>query len=150
MAEKATSKKKTSKAVESEAEVEVTPIATEEVVTEAVEEEKKDAVEDKVAEEPSEKKAEEKTKDEKRAEEINEALAPIQELANKVNEITESQKTLEAELSKNSDDAVNLINKEIKKAEQMKQEVEKVLNKPTTKSSMGHMTTWWNGSGFDI
>ena len=46
--------------------------------------------------------------------------------------------------------AEEIIKEEIKKAESLKSEVEKIINSTKSTPKISSMTNWWNGMGYDM
>ena len=93
------------------------------------------------------------TKIEEIADKIKEELKPIQEIAEKINEISTAESNFNQSISKNPEMAEQLVKEEIQKAEQIKTELDKIINSTnvkTNKKVISNMTNWWNGMGYDF
>lgn len=86
-------------------------------------------------------------------EKIQEELKPLQELKDKVSEMLDGQEAFNNAIAQNPENAEAIINNELKKAEVLKGEVEKIIKATDTKSkkkTISNMTNWWNGMGYDF
>ena len=81
---------------------------------------------------------------------IAEELKPIQEIEKKVKEISSNQENFNKALLENPENATEIVMNEIKKAEALKEEVEKIISSTKVEKSGIAMTTWWNGMNFDL
>lgn len=82
-------------------------------------------------------------------ESIVEAIKPVDEIAKAVTEINNVSVKLNAEITKDPQKAQAFIENEIKKAEEAKSKIEKIINE-TKVNRMSNMTNWWNGMGYDL
>ena len=83
------------------------------------------------------------------AEKIEEELEPIKEISEKWKEIEEAEGKLNEILSSNDPQkAENIIAEELDKAQELKEKIEKIINKPRVSNS--NVTSWWNGMGYDF
>ena len=53
-------------------------------------------------------------------------------------------------ITKNPEMAETIISNEIKKAEALKAEVEKIINSTNSEKKAPNMTNWWNGMGYNF
>lgn len=86
-------------------------------------------------------------------EKIQEELKPLQDLQSKVSEMLDGQEAFNDAIAQNPENAEAIINNELKKAEVLKSEVEKIIKTTDTKSkkkTISNMTNWWNGMGYDF
>lgn len=86
-------------------------------------------------------------------EKIQKELKPLQELKDKVSEMLDGQEAFNNAIAQNPENAEAIINNELKKAEVLKGEVEKIIKATDTKSkkkTISNMTNWWNGMGYDF
>ena len=86
-------------------------------------------------------------------EKIQEELKPLQDLQSKVSEMLDGQEAFNNAIAQNPENAEAIINNELKKAEVLKSEVEKIIKATDTKSKkkiISNMTNWWNGMGYDF
>ena len=86
-------------------------------------------------------------------EKIQEELKPLQDLQSKVSEMLDGQEAFNNAIAQNPENAEAIINNELKKAEVLKSEVEKIIKATDTKSkkkTISNMTNWWNGMGYDF
>lgn len=86
-------------------------------------------------------------------EKIQEELKPLQDLQSKVSEMLDGQETFNNAIAQNPENAEAIINNELKKAEVLKSEVEKIIKATDAKSKkkiISNMTNWWNGMGYDF
>ena len=86
-------------------------------------------------------------------EKIQEELKPLQDLQSKVSEMLDGQEAFNDAIVQNPENAEAIINNELKKAEVLKSEVEKIIKTTDTKSkkkTISNMTNWWNGMGYDF
>ena len=86
-------------------------------------------------------------------EKIQEELKPLQDLQSKVSEMLDGQEAFNDAIAQNPENAEAIINNELKKAEVLKSEVEKIIKTTDTKSKkkiISNMTNWWNGMGYDF
>ena len=86
-------------------------------------------------------------------EKIQEELKPLQDLQSKVSEMLDGQEAFNNAIVQNPENAEAIINNELKKAEVLKSEVEKIIKTTDTKSKkkiISNMTNWWNGMGYDF
>lgn len=86
-------------------------------------------------------------------EKIQEELKPLQDLQSKVSEMLDGQEAFNDAIAQNPENAETIINNELKKAEVLKSEVEKIIKTTDTKSkkkTISNMTNWWNGMGYDF
>ena len=86
-------------------------------------------------------------------EKIQEELKPLQDLQSKVSEMLDGQEAFNNAIAQNPENAEAIINNELKKAEVLKSEVEKIIKTTDTKSKkkiISNMTNWWNGMGYDF
>lgn len=86
-------------------------------------------------------------------EKIQEELKPLQDLQSKVSEMLDGQETFNDAIAQNPENAESIINNELKKAEVLKSEVEKIIKTTDAKSKkkiISNMTNWWNGMGYDF
>ena len=86
-------------------------------------------------------------------EKIQEELKPLQNLQSKVSEMLDGQEAFNNAIAQNPENAEAIINNELKKAEVLKSEVEKIIKATDTKSekkTISNMTNWWNGMGYDF
>jgi hypothetical protein len=81
---------------------------------------------------------------------IKEEMKPIQEIEEKVKDIMSNQEQLNKVLSENPEKASEIVMNEIKKAEALKGEVEKIINSTKVEKPGIAMTSWWNGMNFDL
>jgi phosphotransacetylase len=92
-------------------------------------------------------------KDDTNLDEINEKiieeLKPINELKEKLDEITSNQELNKALTMDDKVEAEKIIKEEIKKAEKLKTEVEKII-KTNYKKPIHNVSNWWNGMNFDL
>lgn len=80
---------------------------------------------------------------------ITEAVKPIEEIANTINEISNTSAKLNAEITKDPQKAQVFVENEIKKAEEAKSKIEKIIGETKTRR-ISNMTNWWNGMGYDF
>ena len=86
-------------------------------------------------------------------EKIQEELKPLQDLQSKVSEMLDGQEAFNNAIVQNPENAEAIINNELKKAEVLKSEVEKIIKTTDAKSKkkiISNMTNWWNGMGYDF
>ena len=86
-------------------------------------------------------------------EKIQEELKPLQDLQSKVSEMLDGQEAFNDAIVQNPENAETIINNELKKAEVLKSEVEKIIKTTDAKSKkkiISNMTNWWNGMGYDF
>ena len=86
-------------------------------------------------------------------EKIQEELKPLQGLQSIVSEMLDGQEAFNNAIAQNPENAEAIINNELKKAEVLKSEVEKIIKATDTKSkkkTISNMTNWWNGMGYDF
>lgn len=86
-------------------------------------------------------------------EKIQEELKPLHDLQDKVSEMLDGQESFNNAIAQNPENAEDIINNELKKAEALKGEVEKIIKTTDTKSKkniISNMTNWWNGMGYDF
>lgn len=86
-------------------------------------------------------------------EKIQEELKPLQDLQSKVSEMLDGQEAFNDAIAQNPENAEAIINNELKKAEVLKSEVEKIIKTTDAKSKkkiISNMTNWWNGMGYDF
>ena len=86
-------------------------------------------------------------------EKIQEELKPLQDLQSKVSEMLDGQEAFNDAIAQNPENAEAIINNELKKAEVLKSEVEKIIKATDAKSkkkTISNMTNWWNGMGYDF
>lgn len=86
-------------------------------------------------------------------EKIQEELKPLQDLQGKVSEMLDGQEAFNNAIAQNPENAEAIINNELKKAEVLKEEVEKIIKATDAKSkkkTISNMTNWWNGMGYDF
>ena len=86
-------------------------------------------------------------------EKIQEELKPLQDIQSKVSEMLDGQESFNNAIAQNPENAEAIINNELKKAEVLKSEVEKIIKTTDTKSkkkTISNMTNWWNGMGYDM
>lgn len=86
-------------------------------------------------------------------EKIQEELKPLQDLQSKVSEMLDGQEAFNTAIAQNPENAEAIINNELKKAEVLKSEVEKIIKTTDAKSKkkiISNMTNWWNGMGYDF
>lgn len=86
-------------------------------------------------------------------EKIQEELKPLQDLQSKVSEMLDGQEAFNDAIAQNPENAETIINNELKKAEVLKSEVEKIIKTTDAKSKkkiISNMTNWWNGMGYDF
>ena len=86
-------------------------------------------------------------------EKIQEELKPLQDLQSKVSEMLDGQEAFNDAIAQNPENAESIINNELKKAEVLKSEVEKIIKATDAKSkkkTISNMTNWWNGMGYDF
>ena len=84
---------------------------------------------------------------------IKETIQPVADLKEKIEEATNSQNDFIESISENSENTENmekLINDEIKKAEMLKSEVEKIIKTTNNSIKNVNITNWWNGMGYDL
>ena len=85
-------------------------------------------------------------------EKIQEELKPLQDLQSKVSEMLDGQEAFNDAIAQNPENAEAIINNELKKAEVLKSEVEKIIKTTDAKPKkkiISKMTKWWNGMGYD-
>ena len=86
-------------------------------------------------------------------EKIQEELKPLQDIQSKVSEMLDGQESFNNAIAQNPENAEAIINNELKKAEVLKSEVEKIIKATDAKSkkkTIFNMTNWWNGMGYDF
>ena len=86
-------------------------------------------------------------------EKIQEELKPLQDLQSKVSEMLDGQEAFNDAIAQNPENAEAIINNELKKAEVLKSEVEKIIKATDAKPKkkiISNMTNWWNGMGYDF
>lgn len=86
-------------------------------------------------------------------EKIQEELKPLQDIQSKVSEMLDGQESFNNAIAQNPENAEAIINNELKKAEVLKSEVEKIIKATDAKSkkkTISNMTNWWNGMGYDF
>ena len=86
-------------------------------------------------------------------EKIQEELKPLQDIQSKVSEMLDGQESFNNAIAQNPANAEAIINNELKKAEVLKSEVEKIIKATDAKSkkkTISNMTNWWNGMGYDF
>lgn len=86
-------------------------------------------------------------------EKIQEELKPLQGIQSKVSEMLDGQESFNNAIAQNPENAEAIINNELKKAEVLKSEVEKIIKATDAKSkkkTISNMTNWWNGMGYDF
>lgn len=81
---------------------------------------------------------------------IQEQLKPIQEIEAKVKDIMGGQEDFNEAMAKNPENATAIVMEEIKKAESLKKEVEKIIESTKVEGPIINMTSWWNGMGYDL
>ena len=77
----------------------------------------------------------------------------IKEIEEKVSEMLEGQEAFNDAIAQNPENAEAIINNELKKAEVLKSEVEKIIKTTDAKPKkkiISNMTNWWNGMGYDF
>ena len=85
------------------------------------------------------------------SEKIIEEIKPIQELKEKVNNMVNGQDEFNKQITENPDNAETIINNEIKKAKEVKKELEKIMAQTNAKvTRRSNVTNWWNGMGYDM
>lgn len=65
----------------------------------------------------------------------------------------DGQEAFNNAIAQNPENAEAIINNELKKAEVLKEEVEKIIKATDAKSkkkTISNMTNWWNGMGYDF
>lgn len=75
-------------------------------------------------------------------------VKPLQDIQNKITEITTSQENFSKMVSENPENVNEIISKEIEKVETLKTEVEKIIK--TNTNNKINVTNWWNGMGYDF
>ena len=86
-------------------------------------------------------------------EKIQEELKPLQDLQGKVSEMLDGQEAFNNAIAQDPENAEAIINNELKKAEVLKGEVEKIIKATDAKlkkKTISNMTNWWNGMGYDF
>lgn len=79
-----------------------------------------------------------------------EELKPLEDISSKWKEIEEAENKLNEVLSSNDPQkAENILTEEVKKAESLKKDIEKIITKPRTTNTR-NVTSWWNGMGYDF
>lgn len=81
---------------------------------------------------------------------IQEEMKPIKEIEDKVKDMLNKQDEITKALNENPNAAVSIVMNEIKKAESLKEEVEKIINSTKVEKPGIAMTSWWNGMNFDL
>lgn len=80
---------------------------------------------------------------------ITEALQPITEIANEMASTNELTQKINNEITKDPQKAEEFIKNEIKKVEETKTKLDKIIkNTPTPNST--RVNNWWNGMGYDM
>ena len=86
-------------------------------------------------------------------EKIQEELKPLQDLQGKVSEMLDGKEAFNNAIAQDPENAEAIINNELKKAEVLKGEVEKIIKTTDAKlkkKTISNMTNWWNGMGYDF
>lgn len=81
---------------------------------------------------------------------IQEEMKPIKEIEDRVKDMLGKQDEINKALNENPNAAVSIVMNEIKKAESLKEEVEKIINSTKVEKPGIAMTSWWNGMNFDL
>lgn len=83
--------------------------------------------------------------------ELEESIDKVAEISDKVAQITDEKK-LDGIVEKDPEEAKALIETEIKKAEDLKNEIKGKINETPKKkvSRPANVTSWWNGMGYDF
>lgn len=81
---------------------------------------------------------------------IQEEMKPIKDIEDKVKDMLNKQDEITKALNENPNAAVSIVMNEIKKAESLKEEVEKIINSTKVEKPGIAMTSWWNGMNFDL
>ena len=85
------------------------------------------------------------------SEEMDEILAPVKDIADKINDITKKGEELDSILSGSTPEEIqSYINNEIKNTEELIKKVETIKETINTNSKRGSVTNWWNGMGYDL
>ena len=85
------------------------------------------------------------------SEEMDEILAPVKDIADKINDITKKGEELDSILSGSTPEEIqSYINNEIKNTEELIKKVETIKETINTNSKWGSVTNWWNGMGYDL
>lgn len=80
---------------------------------------------------------------------VIESIKPLKEITDSINEINEASVKLNEEIANNPQKAENFIKNEIKKAEEIKDKIDKIINN-TKKVQTHNVNNWWNGMGYDF
>jgi chromosome segregation ATPase len=81
---------------------------------------------------------------------IEEQIKPIAEIEEKLGNLGDKQQELNKVLSEDPSKAQKYLENEIKKAEELKNAVEKIISTNSTRTmSKSSMINWWNGTGYD-
>ena len=81
-------------------------------------------------------------------EDIKNAIKPVDELEAKVKEMVGDRNDINDIIAKNPGNIQNVVETELKKAEQMIDDIKKEINK--IKPNNTAITSWWNGMGYDF
>ena len=81
---------------------------------------------------------------------IQEEMKPIKEIEDRVKDMLSKQDEINKALNENPNAAASIVMDEIKKAESLKEEVEKIINSTKVEKPGIAMTSWWNGMNFDL
>lgn len=85
------------------------------------------------------------------SEEMDEILAPVKDIADKISDIAKKGEELDSILSGSTPEEIqSYINNEIKNTEELIKKVETIKETINTNSKWGSVTNWWNGMGYDL
>lgn len=85
------------------------------------------------------------------SEEMDEILAPVKDIADKISDIAKKGEELDSILSGSTPEEIqSYINNEIKNTEELIKKVETIKETINTNPKWGSVTNWWNGMGYDL